>query len=132
MMFLQEFFVHSGFVIKPFKVRFAGKLDEVVIPNLIGREQNQMVILIMREVPRFLTSAAWGHIGFAADNGFDTVILGFLIEIDCPKQVAMVRHGHSRHSVLFHLLKERRELVGSIKEAILRVKVEVNEFGGHV
>ena len=87
-----------------------------------------MIILIVCEMAGFLTAAAWGHIRFTADNGLDAVILGLLIKINSAKQVAMVRHRDGRHTVILHLLKEWSELVGSIKEAILRVKVEVNEF----
>ena len=61
-------------------------------------------------------------------NSIHAEIFGFLIKINSAKQVAMVRHGDGRHTVILHLLKEWSELVGPIKEAILRVKMEVNEF----
>ena len=87
-----------------------------------------MIILIVGKVASFLAAAVRGHIGFATDNGLDAVILGFLIKVNSTKEVTMVRHRNGGHPVIFHLLKEWSELVGPIKEAILRVKVEVNEF----
>ena len=87
-----------------------------------------MIILSMGLVPGFLTAAARGHIGFAADYRFDAVILRFLIEINDTEEVAVVRHRHGWHAVFFYLLKEWSELVRPIKEAILGVEVEVYEF----
>lgn len=85
----------------------------------------------MCRVARFLTAAARGHIGFATNDGFDAMIFCFLIEIDGAKQIAMIGHGHGWLAKCLYLIKQWGKLIGPIQQAIVSMKVKVDELGGH-
>ena len=130
-MFLEQFLVHARLVIKAFKIGLAGEFNEVVIANLIGSQKNQMKILVMRKVPCPLGAIARSHIGFTSDNRLHIMSLGFLIKINGAKEVAMVGHGDGGHAEILHLLEQGCELVSPVEEAILSVKMEMNELCWH-
>jgi hypothetical protein len=41
----------------------------------------------------------------------------------------VVRDGTGRHFAIFYLLDKRRQDAGAVEEAILRVKVQMDELG---
>ena len=73
-------------------------------------------------------ATARGHVGFAADDGFDAGILGFAVELDGPEHVAMVGHGHGRLIERFDLLDERLDLIRAVQETVLGMEVEMDEW----
>jgi hypothetical protein len=102
-----------------------------VIADLIGGQKNQMKVFVMGEVSCPLGAAAGSHIGFTSDYRFNIMGFGFLIKINGAKEVAMVRHRHGGHAEILDLLEQGRELVGPIEEAILGVKMKMNELCRH-
>lgn len=102
-----------------------------MIANLIGSQKNQMEILVMRKVPCPLSAAARSHIGFTSDNGLHVMGFGFLIKINGAKEIAMIGHGDGGHAEILHLLEQGCELVGPVEQAILGVKMKMNELCWH-
>jgi hypothetical protein len=90
-----------------------------------------MKVFVMGEVPGPLAPVTGSHIGFTSDNRLDVMGFGFLIKINGAKEIAMIGHGHGRHAKIFYLLEQGCELVGPIEEAILSVKMEMNELCWH-
>ena len=90
-----------------------------------------MKILVMSKMSGPLAPAAGRHIGFTANNRLDIMGFGFLIKINGAKKIAMVGHGHGGHTKILDLLEQRCELVGPVEEAILGVKMEMNELCRH-
>ena len=91
-----------------------------------------MIVVVVGEAAVFGSEAtARGHVGFAADDGFDACIFGFAVELDGPEHVAMVGHGHSRLTKRFDLLDERLDLIRAVQETELGVEMEVHEGRSH-
>ncbi len=120
-MLLEQFLIHPRLVIKPFEVGFTHQLNEIVIAGEISGEQNEMIIVVMRQSAFAVLPVARRHVGFTADDGLHSTGQGFLVKFNGPKQVAMVRHGNGRHAEVFYLLDERLNLVRPIEQAVLRV-----------
>ena len=83
----------------------------------------------------FVVARARGDVRFNADDGFDTRRFAFFIKLDSAVHVAVVGEADGVHAVLFcqcdHLVNFRQP----IKEGIVGVGVEVDEFrfrGGHM
>ncbi len=132
MVFFQKLLVHPWLIIKSFKICFTGEFDEVLIAGQIRGQQDEMIVIVVRESAVFLGVAAAGrHIGFTADDGFDPVRLGFLIKLNRAKQVAMVGHGHGRHAEGFDLLYERFDLIGAVEKTELGVQMQMDEGSTH-
>ena len=90
-----------------------------------------MKIFVMRKVSCPLRAVARSHIGFTPDNRLDIMSFGFLIKINGAKEIAMVSHGDGGHTEILHLLEQGCELVGPVEEAILGVKMKMNELCWH-
>jgi precorrin-6B methylase 1 len=71
---------------------------------------------------------AWGHIQLASNYGLDAYLLGRGVELDRSVHIAVIGHGDSRLAELMRPLQDIRELISSIQEAVLRMKMEVNEL----
>ena len=100
-MFTQHFLIDPGLVIKPVEIGGAREFQQVLIAGAIGGEQNQVIVLIVGKLAFPIESALGRQIGFAADNGFDTCRRRFLVEIDGPKEIAVVGNGHGGHAEAF-------------------------------
>jgi len=131
--FLKELFVHSRLVIESFEIGFTRELDQVVVALQIGCQEDQVVIVVVSEEPFALPAIARSKIGFTSNDGFYALGMGFLVKINGTKEVAVVRHGDGGLAKFSNLRKQRVQLVGAIKEAVVRVEMKVDEFGlgGH-
>ena len=54
------------------------------------------------------------HIGFHAQNGFDPLLLAFLVKIDHPVHGPMVRDGQSVHAQGFGFFHQLRNSGGAV------------------
>ena len=77
-----------------------------------------------------LIKTAFGRdIQFTADDRFDSVLIGMLIKIDRPVEIAVIGHRNGRHLIFFCLLEKVIEANRTVEEAVLGVKVKMNEIG---
>ncbi len=91
-----------------------------------------MIVVVVGEPAVFGSEpTARGHVGFAADDRFDTCLFGFAVELDGPEHVAMVGHCHSRLVKRFYLLDERLDLIRTVEQTELRMEMEMNEGRSH-
>jgi hypothetical protein len=56
------------------------------------------------------------------------MLLRRIEEFDGPEEVAVVGHGHSRHTKPLALLHQRVDLVGPVEKAVLGVEMEMDEL----
>ena len=104
MVFFQKLLVHPWLIIESFKVCFTDEFDQVLIAGQISGEQDEVVVIVVREPAVFLgMAAAERHVGFAADDGLDAVFFRFPVKLDGAEHVAMIGHGHGRLSEGFDL-----------------------------
>lgn len=130
MVLLEQFLIHARLVIEAFKVGFADQLDKILIAGEIGGQQDEMIVVVMRQSAFPALSVAGRHVGLTAYDGLDPASESLLIKLDSPEQIAMVRHGHGGHAEVFHLLDERLNLIRPIEQAVLGVEVKMNEWLG--
>jgi hypothetical protein len=71
---------------------------------------------------------SWGHIELATYNRLDATLLCFVEELDSPVHVAVIGHGDSWLTELRRVSDNIFKLVSPIEEAVLGVKMEVNEL----
>ena len=90
-----------------------------------------MVVLIVSQLAIPFAPVAGGHIGLTADYRFHPVFLGFLVELNGPKHVAMIGHGDGRHTKGTDLLEKGIKLICAVEETILSMEVKMNELRGH-
>ena len=64
------------------------------------------------------------------DDRLDASGLAGLIEVDRPEHIAVVGHGHSRHSGLGDMRYQILDLVGAIEKRVLGMCMEVYETHG--
>src|SRR5260370_31127698 len=86
-------------------------------------------ILAVAPIRFFATvmAAALGHIDFAADDGLDVALAGFVEKIRGSKKIAVIRDGHGRHLLAGRLLKELGRFPNSGQEAVIRMKEQMNQ-----
>src|SRR5436190_5167293 len=70
-------------------------------------------------------------VDFAPDHGMDTVLLGFVVKLDCAEQISVVGHGHGGHFLLLRLGHQLRDLAGSIEQGVVGMAMQMNEGRGH-
>jgi len=90
-----------------------------------------VVIVVGKPAVLLRMAASERHIGFAPDDGFDSRIFGFAIELDRAEHVAMVGHGHGRLTERLDLLHERLDLIRAVEEAELGMQMEMDEGRSH-
>src|SRR5207253_2293579 len=117
MMLLKQFFVHPRLVIEPFQIGLAHQLDQVLVSSTARGQEDEMIIVIMREVPLSGQPASWRQVRFAAEDGLDSPGLSLLIKLDRTEHIAVVRDGDRRHAEFFDLPDQRRNL----KRALISV-----------
>jgi hypothetical protein len=71
--------------------------------------------------------AALRNVSFAADYRIYAATLHRVVKRDRAKHVAVIRHGASRHAKFLGSLRKWLYLNRSVKEAVIGVKMEVNE-----
>src|SRR6266478_1288147 len=73
-------------------------------------------------------AAAFSQVDFAADDGLDVALAGFIEEIGGSKEVAMVGDGHGRHFLPRRFIQKLGGFAGSIEQTVIRMNVKMNEL----
>src|ERR1700749_176311 len=76
---------------------------------------------------RAISSFARREISFTSDDRLDTGLARLREEFDRPEHIAVVGHGHRRHSGLLRMLDQRTDFVGAVEQALLSMNVQMNE-----
>jgi hypothetical protein len=74
-------------------------------------------------------AAALGHVNFAADDGLDVALAGFIEEIGSGEKIAVIGDGHRRHFLSGCFIQQLAGLTGAIEQTKIRVNVKVNKLG---
>ena len=131
MMFMQNLFIHPWLVIETFKIRFTHKFDQVLVTLEVCREEDQMIVVVVREVRVLFEPAAGCHVGFAPDDRFDSGLFRFAVELDRSKHVAMIGHRDGRLTERLDLLHQGIDLIGAVEQAVLSVEMQMDELRCH-
>jgi len=75
-----------------------------------------------------IVAAALGHIDFAADDGLDVALAGFIEEIRGGEEIAVVRDRHCGHLLAGCFIQELGGFASSVEQAVIGVDVKMNEL----
>lgn len=85
-----------------------------------------MIALIGAPISGF--SSLPGHVNLTSENGFDSVPEGQVMKLYGSEEVSMVGQSQGGHLQFSCPPHHRFELIGSVEEAKVTVKMEVNEI----
>jgi hypothetical protein len=66
---------------------------------------------------------------FASNNRFHALLVRRIHEVDRAKNVAVVGHGHGRHTQLAYMLAELFDVTSAIEQGIVSMQMQVDELG---
>ena len=127
---VQQIFVHPSHAIETLSESFARQLDEVC-PTFVGFSQQHQVMAVVGVARLLLSfgSASGSDVSLNPKNRLDAKSIRFFLKLSRPIQVPVVGHRNRVHSQLFHLIKQSVYAIAAVKKGILRMKVQVREFG---
>src|SRR5260370_35382922 len=73
-------------------------------------------------------AAALSNVDFAADDGLDVALAGFIEEIGGGEEIAMVGDGHGGHLLAGRLIQKLGGFSGPIQQAVIGVNGKMNEM----
>ena len=80
---------------------------------------------------RFLSSVvatALRHVNFAADDGLDVALTGFIKEIGRSKEIAVIGDGYGGHLLAGRFIQELGGLASPVEQTVIGVNVKMNEL----
>ena len=124
MILLKQLPIHPRPVVKAFKVRLGGELDQIAVARLVFRQQHKVVTLITV----IMTEAAiLGNIHLATNNRLDAGFFGCLVELDSAIHDTMVGYRQAVHPQLFGPCHQLGDTAHAIQQTILGVDVKMSE-----
>src|SRR5258708_16760393 len=73
-------------------------------------------------------AAAVSNVDFAADDGLNVALAGFIEEIGGGEEIAMVGDGHGGHFLAGGFIQELGGFASPLEEAVIRVHGKMNEL----
>ena len=128
----ENFLVDARLVVEPFLVGRREQLAQVAIALAVLDQQDQVEVATTVEVVAArglgaIGALAAGEIRLASDDRLDPGGDGLLVELDRAEHVAMVGDRQRLHPGGLRMLDQRGELVGSVKQAVLRMDVQMGK-----
>ena len=71
--------------------------------------------------------AAWGDVGFQPEDRIDAQVLGRLIELQRPVQIAVVRQRQGGHPQGFRPFQQPTNRAGPVQKAVMAVAMQMGE-----
>ena len=90
-----------------------------------------MIVIVVGEPAVLHMTASGSHVGFTSDDRFDAGVLGLAVELDRAEHIAVIGHGHGRLPERFDLLDERIDLICAVKQTVLGMEMEMDEWRCH-
>ena len=87
--------VDARLVIEALRKARRDDLHEILIAEIVFREENQMEIAVVGDISAFLKAAARRNIDLAAEDRFDPLREGLFIEIDASEHHAVIGNRRS-------------------------------------
>ena len=126
-MFGEKLLADARLVIKAVQRSLRGDLYQIAIALFIFGEHEQVVIRVALGGGAVIILFA--NIEFAADDRLHARMFGRIHEMDCAKNVAVVSHGHGRHTQLLYALAKFLDITGAIEQGVVGMQMQVNELG---
>jgi hypothetical protein len=133
--------INAWLVIEAFEESGGDELDEIVVTLEIFAEKNEVVtaagagfhfaaIAVGGGCGFFaaVVAAAFGDVDFAADDGLDVALAGFIEKVGGGEKIAVVRDGHRGHLLARGFVEEFAGFARAVEKAEIGVDVEMNKL----
>ncbi|MBA7597573.1 hypothetical protein ES703_04577 [subsurface metagenome] len=122
------FLIYSRLVVETFEICDRGELNQVLVAGVGRREQGKMVVCFARSRGFFLLGDGSGsNVGLYPYYGLYPPLLHRLVEGYCAEHVPVIGHRHRRHLEPTGLLGQFCYADGTVKKAVLGMKMQVDE-----
>ena len=116
----QDLLVDAGTEVKTFQKGPGRELQEVLKAGAVLGQDGDVVAGFLGAAGVFLVEAAGGgDVGLDAHDGVDAHVLGRLVELQGPVQIAVVGEGQGIHAQLFGPLEQAGDLSGAVEKAVV-------------
>jgi hypothetical protein len=75
-----------------------------------------------------LEAGGLGEVEFAADERFDALGLGLVVELDRAVEIAVVREGQGLHAEGGGAVHQAVDAAGAVEQAVVAMDVEMDEI----
>ena len=126
----EDFLVDARLVVEAVDVSRGGELQEVLIPDAVLGQEEQVVPAVLGAGVAAVATVAGSHVGLEADDGLHPGFDALVVELDRAEEGAVVGDGDRRHAKLFGAGGQVRAAAGAVQQRILAVDVQVDELFG--
>ncbi|CAB4568185.1 unannotated protein [freshwater metagenome] len=136
-MALKKFPVDAGLIVVALKKCQARQFDEIAITLIVFSQQSEVVVLLASALvgPAIVVHASttWnalgamimGHVGLGTQDGFDSLLLTFLVEVDNAVHISVVCDPQRGLTIFNCFADEFIEACRAIEHGIFGMNVEV-------
>ena len=129
-MLRQKLLRHARLAIEPMQRRLARQPHEILVPRLILREHQHVVVLRIRiRLPAMILFLA--HIQLAPENRLQVALLHRIEEVHRAIDIAVVRDRRSLLPDLLQMLRQLVDIASPIQQRIIRMKMKVGKLSSH-
>ena len=121
----QQLVVDARLVVEPLQERERRQAHQVPEPDLVARQQHQVV----SRIARLVLAPAPRDVGLHAHQRLDARLARLLIELDRAEQRAVVGERERRHRQLGRAFHHARDRARTVEQRVVAVVVEVHEVG---
>ena len=125
----QQLEINPGFIIKPIEVGDGGQFNQVVVANLVGCQQHEVVRPCV-EVGLLVTVAAPGHIGLDAQDRLNAGFPAPLVKLNQAVHDAVISQPKRGHLVLRRPADQLVNFRQAVEQRVVGVNVEVDKRHG--
>ena len=142
--FGEELAVDARLVVEPGHVRFGIELAEVVVADVVLRQEDQVEPLDVRDAGLFLQAAAGRDVRLAADDRLDAGLLHGVVEFIAAAHDAVIGDRDGLHAVFLRhrdqvdlalgvlfLQFRPRDGACAVQQAVVRMQVQMHEIRSH-
>ena len=127
----QDFLVDAGAEIEAFQKGPGRELQQVLEAGAVLGQEGDVIAGFLRAAGVFFVeAAARGDIGLDAHDRVDAHVLGRLVELQGPVQVAVVGQGQGVHAQLFGPLQQAGDFSGAVQQAVMAMAVQMGKGRG--
>src|SRR5262249_24509769 len=124
----ENFFVDSRHIMIAFQEGDGGHVNEIAKSCAILGEQSEMKAGVAAAAGFAMGAFAGGHVCFIADDRVEAGLAAPLIELDGPVEIAVIGERQRVHALLFGAGDELRNPAGAVKQAVMAVAMQMNEW----
>ena len=123
----EQFLVDPGLVVEPLGVTGGDELDQVVIP-LVGRREEDQVVRRLAGCSALRPPIARSNVHLTAENRIDSPLPRLIVKDDRREHVAVLGNRERRHLELHRAVEELLDAARAVEQRVLGVQVQMDEI----